>query len=162
MSREFTLKGSHVLAILVGFFLVIIAANGVFLTLAVKSFPGVVTEEPYLEGIAYNDRLDEKAAQAALGWSAEIVELAREPEGLAVRVIVRDRDGRPVQGLAIAGALRRPASDGEDRALAFESDGDDAYLSRIVDVAPGAWTFEATATSLGGDIFRMQSRVVIE
>lgn len=162
MTREFTLNGSHVLAILAGFFLVIIAANAVFLTFAIRSFPGVVTEEPYLEGIAYNERLEENAAQAMLGWTAEITELERGPDGLQVRLAIRDREGRPVQGLSLAGVLRRPASDTQDQPLSFESDGRDAYMARAGQVGPGVWTLDATAISPGGERFRMQSRVVIE
>jgi nitrogen fixation protein FixH len=69
-SGGWTLTGRHVLGVVVGFFAVIIALNIWFLTLAYRTFPGQVSDTPYEDGLAFNQRLAAQAAQARRGWEA--------------------------------------------------------------------------------------------
>jgi nitrogen fixation protein FixH len=62
-SGGWTLTGRHVLGVVVGFFAVIIALNIWFLTLAYRTFPGQVSDTPYEDGLAFNQRLAAQAAQ---------------------------------------------------------------------------------------------------
>ncbi|MEO1305623.1 MAG: FixH family protein, partial [Pseudomonadota bacterium] len=68
---EKTLKGWHVLLIMLGFFGIMFAVNGVFLYHAITSFPGEDIKKSYVQGLNYNDTLAVRAAQAELGWQAE-------------------------------------------------------------------------------------------
>lgn len=66
---ERKITGRTVLFWMIGFFTVIFIANAIFLHLAWKSFPGVVTETAYEDGLAYNDAIAASREQAARDWS---------------------------------------------------------------------------------------------
>ncbi|MQP67586.1 hypothetical protein GE253_19860 [Niveispirillum sp. SYP-B3756] len=90
----------------VGFFLLLFSVQGVFVSIAVKTFPGLVTDQPYATGIGYNEVLKEQAAEAALGWQ---VQTRFEPTGpLAGRLTlqVTDANGEPVEAHIVAQAER--------------------------------------------------------
>ena len=67
-SRADNLNGRHVLIGLLLFFGTIFAVNGYFMFVALSTYTGVVADEPYRKGLAYNARIaaDERtrAAQA--------------------------------------------------------------------------------------------------
>jgi nitrogen fixation protein FixH len=136
----FTLKGWHVLAGMIGFFATIIAVNIVFITLAVRSFPGEETRRSYVQGLAYNDVLEERRAQEALGWSAS-VNLTQT----RVMVEVRDAGAEPVDGLRLSGHLRHPADGALDRALTFTQVREGVYAAGVSDLGPGRWRLDAQA-----------------
>ena len=135
-----TLKGWHVLVAMVAFFAVIISVNAVFITLALGSFPGEDTRRSYVQGLAYNDVLEERRAQAELGWSASANLTADR-----VLVEVRDAGDAPVQGLRLTGTLRHPADMELDRALTFTEVRAGVYAAGIADLPAGQWRLNAQA-----------------
>ena len=72
----FRLQGRHVLFMVVGFFAVIIAVDGYFMSLAIKTFPGQVSATPFEDGLAYNRTLARHDAQARLGHRADAEAIA--------------------------------------------------------------------------------------
>lgn len=136
----FTLKGWHVLAGLVGFFGVVFTVNAIFITLAFDTFPGEDTRRSYVQGLAYNDVLEERAAQAELGWSASANLTAER-----VLVEVRDADGAPVRSLRLTGTLRHPASMQLDRELTFTELRPGVYAAGVADLSEGRWELNAEA-----------------
>ena len=153
------LTGRHVLIMVLAFFGVMIAANVIFIRAAVCTFPGVAEDHSYLQGLKYNDTLVERAAQAELGWSAEVAEVARE--GDAGRIVVRLAKGdAALSGLAVDGVLKRPASDDADQALAFKALGGGLYAAEVVAFAPGAWDMDLRAENSLGDAFDIEARII--
>ncbi len=142
---EFRLTGKHVLAALLGFFAMIFIANGIFLTVAVRSFPGEHVEKSYLQGLNYNDTLAEREAQAALGWRASIEEARLENGAAVIGVKFLDADAAPLSGLDLVSSLSRPASDESDQTLRFESVGRGLYRAVASDVGEGAWVLSVAA-----------------
>ena len=63
----FRIRGWHVLVAMVLFFGVITAVNAVFISAALRTYPGEVSVTPYEDGLAYNAKLARQAAQAKLG-----------------------------------------------------------------------------------------------
>ncbi|MEL7028643.1 MAG: FixH family protein, partial [Pseudomonadota bacterium] len=110
MTERFQLKGWHVLAALLSFFGTVFAVNAVFVTQAVRTFPGEQVEKSYLQGLEYNKVLEERAAQTALGWTASLDRAEIADGGLRLAVRVTDANGAPVPGLQVNGVLRRPAA----------------------------------------------------
>jgi nitrogen fixation protein FixH len=158
----FKLKGGHVLAIVAVFISSIIVANAIFITLALRTFPGVTTGKPYLEGVRYNDRLAEKARADALGWTASIEEVVRDEGRARIVLALKDADGAPLRGLDLGGELRRPAHEGEDRRIDFAALSDGTYEATLNGVEPGLWILTAAAEGPAGEIFRMETRLVLE
>lgn len=152
---RFTIKGWHVLAGLVLFFGIIIAVDSLFITLAYRTFSGEAAKNPYEAGLLYNRTLAQRQREAALGWSATIA------DGAGDRVLVRvaDRDGKPLEGLTVIGALERPATTRGSRAVRFMAVAPGVYQA---DAAPldGAWDLHVTIRNADGALFEADRRLV--
>ena len=157
-----TLKGSHVLAIALAFLAVILAANAVFITLAIKTFPGQVVDKPYEQGLRFNEQIAAKSRQAALGWTADIDRATIVNGDAEIEIRFASSSGDPLHGLAIEGQLRRPAAKGEDKALVFESGSSGAYIAKVGGVEMGAWDLTVTATAQTGETFALKKRLILE
>ena len=128
------LKGWHVLLIMLGFFGVMFAVNGVFLYHAITSFPGEDVKKSYVQGLNYNETLAARAAQAELGWTAEA---GLDGDTLVFRL--QDADGAPVSNQLVVGELRRTISQGEDRVVAFRAAPAGEYHADTSDLSAGRW-----------------------
>lgn len=152
-----TVKGWHVLAAMLLFFGTVIAVNIAFAVMAVRTFPGEDEKNSYRQGLHFNQTLAQRAAQAELGWKAEIG-LEALGRGARLRVVMVDASGRPVDGLAISGKVRRPATTREDRAVTFTPSGHGLYVADVGALESGSWTFEGAAVR-DGQTFAFERRM---
>lgn len=144
------LKGWHVLALMLGFFGLVIGVNVAFAYFAVRSFPGEEVQSPYQQGLHYNDALAARRAQAALGWRAT-AELLPAGGGDAVVVVeLQDRAGAPLNGAALEGALRWPTDGARDQPLRFVFERDGRYRAIAPQLPRGNWRLEARAVDDSG------------
>lgn len=90
----------------VGFFVILAVVQGSFVTLAIRTFPGLVTDRPYATGLSYNQVLKEQAAEAALGWQVETVFAADGPLSGHLTLTIHDAQGRPLDVAVEAQAER--------------------------------------------------------
>lgn len=123
-----TLTGKHVLLMMLAFFGVVFTVNGIFLTKAIGTYTGVVSVEPYVKGLKYNDRIAAGERQAALGWS-ERLEISRDGR---ITLALTDAEGRPVASLVVKGGIGRPSTSRLDRAVT------------LTEIAPGTYSAETT------------------
>ncbi|MBW8812947.1 MAG: FixH family protein [Caulobacterales bacterium] len=149
----FRLTGWHVLAIIVAFFLVVIAVDTSFAVIAYRTHPGEVSVTPYEDGLVYDREIRQMHAQEALGWQAAA---AAEPGRVVVQM--RDRSGAPIRGLKIAGKLERPATEAGRLVAQFSEVSPGVYASRVP-AAPGAWDLSAEAVDGGGRVFKLERRL---
>lgn len=150
------ITGRQVLFMLLGFFGLVAAVNGVMIYFAVSSFSGLDTENAYMKGLAYNQTLHAGEAQRALGWT---VELSHRPLGgdlEEVTVSFRDKSGRPVESLVVAAELRRPAGEGFDRALSLEPLGGGRYGAALALPLKGQWDVRVQATARDGTAYLLE------
>jgi nitrogen fixation protein FixH len=160
----FRVTGRFVLFSLIGFFLCIFAANAVFISLAVKSFPGEQVEKSYLQGLNYNDTIAARRAQDSLGWKASIA-IARRGEDARIELTFRDRANAPLADLEVTGALARPADNNDDRTLVFSPQGAGVYAADMAALPDGVWRFEALAKAADGaanSVMRIETRITVE
>lgn len=152
--RPFRVTGRHVLAAMVGFFAIVIALDTYFVTLAIRTFPGEVSRTPYEDGLAYNSRLAQQAAQARIGWRASA---AVEPDG---RVVVRviSANGAPVTGLKGEAAFERPATEAGRMALKLMEGEPGEYVARPGRIG-GSWDLTATFADVSGRRFVAERRL---
>ena len=87
-----------------------------------------------MQGLNYNDTLDLRNAQAALGWSARV----NQVDGDLV-LAIDDADGAAVAGLELAGQLIHPADTGADCDLAFTEARPGVYRSTLPCGEAGDW-----------------------
>ena len=152
------LKGHHVLLMLIGFFGVVFAVNGVFLASALRSHTGIVSNEPYVKGLKYNERIEAGERQAKLGWQEA---LAVEASG-AISLGVKDDGGRPVQGLKLTGSIGRPSTSRADRAVTLVEAQPGRYVVNVGVLDEGTWlvALEGTSGDHGADpVYRLRRRV---
>lgn len=145
----FTLRGGHVLAVLLLFFGAIIAINVAFAVAAVRTFPGEDERRSYTQGLHYNDVLAERRAQAAIGWTARSA-LMRSATGARLIVRLHDRNEQPVTDAALSGVLRWPPNETGDRVLTFVEQGEGVYVADLSTLAPGRWNLRARAADADG------------
>ncbi|MEM6487887.1 MAG: FixH family protein [Pseudomonadota bacterium] len=126
---ERPLRGRTVLIITLTAFAVIVTANMALVVAATGSFPGTVVKNSYIASQYFDDR---HADLAAHGWTLE----AGYADGY-LSLSVSDADGDPVDGLAVAATLGRPALAATDRTVAMLPDRY-GYAART-DLAPGRW-----------------------
>ena len=140
MSRTVTkadeLTGRHVLLIVIGFFAIVFAVNAYFVTIALSTHTGVVSNEPYRKGLKYNERIAAAGLQANLGWHDEV---ALAPDGRQLHVAIRDSTGQPVRGLTLSATLGRPATAKYDVTLPFEEREPGDYAAVTERLEPGAY-----------------------
>lgn len=153
------ITGRHVLYGLLGFFGLVVAANGAFVYLALDSFSGLSTENAYQRGLDYNETLRAAEAQRTLGWRAEVTAEALGGGRHRIAVAFADKRGAPLEDLTVGGSLRRPAQDGYDRQIALERVGPGRYAREVALPLAGQWDFVLSARSLAGQSFRLEERL---
>ncbi|MGZ6010540.1 MAG: FixH family protein [Caulobacteraceae bacterium] len=151
--KGFRLTGRMVLALVAGFFCLVMAVDIGMATMAYRTFSGEVAADPYEAGLLYNRTLAERRAPAALGWTADIDLL----KGGDLRVTVKDRAGRPVGGLKVTAVLERPATETGRQTLAFAQTAPGVYDARAGHLA-GAWDVRARAVDGQGRAFEAEER----
>ncbi|MET0272367.1 MAG: FixH family protein [Phenylobacterium sp.] len=149
----FRIRGWHVLAAFIGFFAVVIAVDVGFVVMSIRSFPGQVSVTPYEDGLLYNRKLAQIAAQERLGWRAGA---AAEP-GIVV-VEMRDRTGAPLGDLTLSGRLERPATEAGRIPLRFQETSPGRYVARPGRL-DGAWDLTAVAQGPHGERFEAERRL---
>lgn len=146
---HFVLRGWHVLAGLLTFFGAVIAVNIYFAVAAVATFPGEDVTHPYIQGLDYNRTLSEHRAQQAQGWHVT-AGLERATSGPVLAIELRQRNGAPLTGARLDGALRWPADSHRDRALDFHEPSPGRYVANLAGLAEGDWDLRAAATAPDG------------
>jgi nitrogen fixation protein FixH len=154
------ITGRHVLLAMIAFFGIVFAVNGVFLYTALSTHTGVVANEPYRKGLAYNERIEADIRQQALGWQADIA-VPEKAGDVSVKLI--DREGRPLTGLGLSGRIGRPSTGDMDRPLSFKDSGGGTYVAALDALQEGAWVIDLQASELkssGEDVvWRMRKRL---
>ncbi len=150
--------GRHVLGAFLGFFAAIFVMNGVLIYWAVATNSGLVANEPYRKGLAYNERIAADERQARLGWTDKL-EVTRDG---TVALVLTDSAGQPVCGLKVEAVLGRPATNRADLRLALSEVAPGRYRAQTAPPGPGSWlvTLEAhTGAGAGEPVYRKRKRL---
>lgn len=134
------LTGGHVLAMLIAFFGVVFAVNGVFVYVAEKTWSGLETTHPFVKGLDYNQEIAEARAQEARGWS---VSLAQGRNSLTADY--RDRSGAALDGLAVTAYFSRAATSRYDSRRDMKPLGAGRYSLALDLPLKGEWILRVEA-----------------
>jgi nitrogen fixation protein FixH len=158
MTRQQELRGWHVGAMMAAFFAVVIGVNATFITLATQTFPGEIVKKSYLQGLHYNQTIATRSRQTELHWRAQAT-FAGAGSKAFVRVRMLDREGRPLDGLTLTGALKRTVTDTQDVNLAFVRAGEGLYAAALpANFGRGRWVLSAQAAREGAQ-FDMEANL---
>lgn len=150
------LTGRSVLAMLVAFFAVIFAVNGVFVYVSLQSHPGVTSDDAYRKGLDHNRTLDRADRQNARGWKAAVSVV----DGV-IEARLMDDTGAPLTGLTIRGEARRPVHDRADTELMLRETGTGRYTAVGTKLSPGRWELVLTAAADDLPAYRIEHSVVV-
>ena len=143
------LKGWHVLGMFVLGFGVIITVNATLAVNAVRSFPGLETDNSYVASQQFQAA---RAAQEALGWDVS----ARLAGGVLELVI--EADGTPVEAEITQAIFGRATSVAVDQTPDFAFS--QGRYTAPVEAGPGNWNLRLVAVAPDGTEFRQ--RVIVE
>lgn len=152
------LTGVKVLLILVAFFGIVFAVNGVMMYVAIDTFPGVATESSYEAGRRFNKDIADAQAQTDAGWKADLSARRGNDGSASLAFSPRDAEGNPVTGLAVTAHLFRPTTDAGESFVTLTEGETGVYRARTP-VAAGVYDIELVADGPAGS-FRSNNRVV--
>ncbi len=116
----------------VAFFAVVALVDSVFVYVAVSTHTGVVIEQPYEKGLAYNDVLAKAKAQPKLR------DRLSYHDGV-LRWQLSEMSGRPVSGAVVEARVIRPVQGGYDFDVALEHKGHGRYEAKVDLPFKGQW-----------------------
>lgn len=122
------------------FFVVIALVDGAFVTIAIRTQTGLVTDGAYEKGLAYNKILDEATAQKKSG----IVQKAAFKNGI-LSWRISTKEARAIDTAKVNVKMFRPAQDGSDFEFSLENKGNGLYEARPQFPLPGLWTVRLEA-----------------
>jgi nitrogen fixation protein FixH len=154
------ITGRFVLIAFVSFFGVIAAVNGVMMTLAIRTMPGLDVKNGYVASQAMNGEILAMRQQTERGWKADIA-VQLKSGSAPVNITLTDRDGAPVTGLDVKVRLAHPALVRADHVAAMTEARPGQYTAEWPDIAPGAWTIVVEAGRNGQRMFATRNRIVL-
>lgn len=140
-AREF--KGRHLLAIMLGFFAVIISVNLTMAWFAGSSWTGFVVRNSYIASQEFNGKVAAARAQQSLGWSASL-----GMEAGTASLSLWDRGGQTIALEAATLEFKSPAGDGADRTVMLA--GDSGRFQARLDLGDGIWVVVVKARTAAG------------
>ncbi len=152
------LTGFKVLLILVAFFGIVFAINGVMMYVAIDTFPGLATESSYEAGRRFNKDIAAARAQVESGWKADLTARRSNDGSAFLSFTPRDAEGRPVSGLVVTTHLFRPTTD-EGESFVTLTEGESGVYRARTPVFAGVYDIELVADGPAGS-FRSNNRVV--
>lgn len=144
MQRELT--GKHVLLITLAAFGVIIAVNITMAVKAVGTFPGLEVKNSYIASQGF-DR--ERAAQTALGWTADA-----HYDGSTLTLAIMQQDGTPARVKNLDVTIGRPTHTRSDQKPEFIYR-EGAFHAPLA-LSAGVWNIHVIATAPDGTPFRQR------
>ncbi len=136
-------KAWHFWAIMGALFAVVFAVNAVFVVAALSSWTGVVEDDAYARGLAYNSQLAQVEDQKALGWTAGL-EGSGPASDAQIALRLTDAGDMPLSGAQITVAVRRPTQATLDRTVVLTEGEAGLYGARLELPARGLWELRAT------------------
>jgi nitrogen fixation protein FixH len=122
------------------FFLIFIAVDAVMVTLAVRTQTGIVTEQAYEKGLAYNQALDAAEAQKSWGWMS-VISLQADTLSFSLK----DKNFQIIQGAEVTAIIRRPVQDGYDVSYSLTETINGDYQTQVNFPMPGEWDVKVSA-----------------
>ena len=122
------------------FFVGIAVIDGTFVTLAITTQTGTVTDKAYEKGLAYDDIIEKAALQKSLGITDQIT----FSDGI-ITWKLHYADGRPVNDATAIARLFRPAQEGHDFSMELRSMGNGIYQGKPQFPLQGLWMAKVEA-----------------
>lgn len=147
-------------AIFFGMFAVIIAANGTMVFVAMNTWRGLQTENAYEKGVAYNQALEARDRQVALGWDLGVEVKTPGGQHANVRIALADAQGAPLIADRVRVGFVRPTQEGYDSIHELTGHGDGTYSASADLPLPGLWELRIVAEK-GANALHETRRIMV-
>ena len=124
-------KGTWVFLSFVAFFGVIVAVNSIFITTALNTHSGVVTDQPYEKGLAYNEMLKTAREQPKIKQEATF-------ENGVLRWTLHDKNGKRIEA-DVTARLVRTVKGGKDFEVTLQHVSQGLYETNLNLPMKGRW-----------------------
>ena len=141
-------------------FLIMLAANGIMVFVALDSWTGLTDTESYQHGLDYDDALEQASAQAALGWKVEGLYKPGASGAGRIEVHLDTNDGAPLATAQVSAVLQRPGREDLDQALTLAWQGNGVFGADVALPVAGVWDMEVEI-SRGGDLHLSRYRLMV-
>ena len=155
----FTLKGPHVLAMLLLFFGTVFGVNFYMARAAIQTFSGLEADKPYQDGLKYNDVIAAAREQAERKWKVE-AKVEAQADGVLLHVTQQDGTGVATPDLVIRAIFMHPADRRRDVAVILKPTGEGMF-SASAPISAGRWDLQIEAQKTGSLLFRSVNRLDI-
>ena len=150
------LTGRTVLVMLCAGFGIVLAVNLAMVWLALDSWPGLVSDTAYRDGLEFNRVLAAGERQKELGWQLSL----EVPDGV-IEMEIAGPDGMPVDGLSVNAMAYRPASEGSDRRFDLLEVSPGRYRATAALPLEGNWNVVIDAVR-DGQPYHVERRIFVE
>lgn len=141
---EKKLTGFHVLMWVLGFFGVMLVANGFFIYYANTSWPGVEVQSPYNESQNFDSKIADAREQENRGWQMT-AQLKRRQNDVYLVIEAKDKLGNALTELTVKAEVGRPVNEQNDQKVELESWGEGLYQVKLGALDPGRWRVKIEA-----------------
>jgi len=126
-----------------GLLLLQVAVSGLTLYAALSNPSFAAEPDYYRKAMDWDATAARKRAEAALGWrlQVDVSSTTSASNERAVRVLVHDRDGKPVEGAAVSAEVFHHARAAERSEVVFSGDGAGCYAATLEMRRIGLWEF---------------------
>lgn len=158
--REDSRRDRWIPWLFVGFFAVVLVANGTLVYFAAASWTGLETNEYYIKGLHYNRTLEDVARQRKLGWKSHLSlrKAAKGEEELVLELV--DDKGRGLSGGDVRADFVRPTNTGHDFAVSLADRGAGRYRAVVRPPLPGQWDVRVSVRHPYG-IYHVTQRMMV-
>lgn len=129
-----------------------------FVSIAHRTYPGMVTEKAYDKGLRYNEVIAQTKLQEKLGWSSVITASFGGDGKAHISVALADNAARPLSGAKAALWLIRPVQDGMDIRLEMKPAENGVYTAATALPVRGLWEARIRMEK-DGDRYQASKRV---
>ena len=141
---------------IVAFFIFLTSLLTLFVWLAIRNYPGEVTNDAYKKGLQYTSTIEKSEAQEKLGWNSDIHFTMHGLEVTALFTLI-DKDKHPIKNAQTNAWFIRPTHAGQDQKIALTSDGKGSYSGKTTLAWPGAWEVHISSTYNGHNYQRVKN-----
>lgn len=144
---------------IVAFFVALISILVPMGIIAVRTHTGVVTEDAYEKGLAYNKSIQAGQQQAAMNWHGDLTLTPSAGNTIMARFHLVDSANKPLRHATVTLWLVRPMQAGFDQKMAMMAEPDGFYEAKTTLPANGQWEARVSALADGHD-YQLVKRVV--
>lgn len=144
----------------IAFFVGLACLEATLITISIKSFTGLSENDPYRRGLRYNEVIEARTNDLALGWRIEIGFVTKGPRHGEVAIAVRDSEDNALKSPTLSAVAHRITDKQKAVPIALTLE-DGAVARGAVNFSePGRWFIKVRIAADGREVERIREIMV--